>query len=60
MRRGAPSGWFYWLGEWRPVFSCPAFFDSALMLDPHALPLFSAIMLPLEHMISHVFPWALT
>lgn len=26
----------------------------------HALPLFSALMLPLEHMISHVFPWALT
>lgn len=20
MRRGAPSGWFYWLGEWRPAF----------------------------------------
>ena len=49
MRRGAPSGWFYWLGEWRPAFLCL-----------HALPLFAALMLPLEHMISHVFPWALT
>ena len=34
-------------GEWHPVFSC-------LLLCA------SALMLPLERMISHVFPWALT
>ena len=47
MRRGAAPSWFYRLGEWHPVFRAPAFYAFALML-------------PLERMISHVFPWALT
>lgn len=44
-------------GEWRPVFSCLRFFVPRLF---GPLPSCSALMLPLERMISHMFPWALT
>ena len=50
MRRGAALRLVLldWPGEWRPVFfRAPAFYAFALIL-------------PLERMISHVFPWALT
>lgn len=52
MRRGAAPSWFYRLGEWRLAFSCLRFFVP--------LPSCSALMLPLERMISHVFPWTFT
>lgn len=40
----------------------PRFFVPPLFVPRLLVPLlsFSALMLPLEHMISHVFPWALT
>ena len=52
MRRGAAPSWFYRLGEWHPSFFAPRLFAP--------LPSRYALMLPLERMISHVFPWALT
>ena len=56
MRRGAPpagcTGW----GSGAPPFYASVFFDSA----PHASPAHPLLMLPLEHMISHVFTGALT
>lgn len=61
MRRGAVlrlvflvfTGW----GEWCPVFSCLHFFVPRLFVP---LPSCFALIPPLERMISHVFPWALT
>lgn len=51
MRRGAPpagcTGW----GSGAPLFAPLSF---------SILPACATLMLPLEHMRSHVFPWALT
>ena len=69
MRRGAALRLVLldWPGEWRPVFFVPRFFAPPLFvprlfaaLPFSVLPSYSALMLPLEHMSSHVFPRALT
>ena len=61
MRRGAPpagcTGW----GSGAPSFRTPLFVPSLFApLSFSILPACAALMLPLEHMHSHVFPCALT
>lgn len=59
MRRGAPPAGFTGWGSGAPFFRASAFVSRLFAplpfrFCPHAL------TLPLEHMRSHVFPWALT
>lgn len=57
MRRGAVPRLVLPAGGVAPRLFTPLSFS---ILPPHASPARPLLMLPLEHMRSHVFPWALT